>query len=199
RLQSDRSSPADGVAPPAHVSTPGRTAVHLTSAHPRDDPRIFHKQCVSLARHGWRTVLVVADGMGNRESEGVRIIDMGRRPGRLRRILQTPWAMFQASMSIPGDAYELHDPELIPIGLLLRIRGKRVIFDSHENYPKGMLSKQYLPAWLRPGVAWTYALFERFACRFFDAVIGANPWITEHFDRFHPRAVHIDNYPRLEE
>src|SRR5690606_12421036 len=93
----------------------------------------------------------------------------------------------------------LHDPELIPIGLLLRIRGKRVIFDSHENYPKGMLSKQYLPAWLRPGVAWTYALFERFACRFFDAVIGANPWITEHFDRFHPRAVHIDNYPRLEE
>ena len=31
---------------------------HLTSAHPSNDPRIFHKQCASLAREGYDTYLV---------------------------------------------------------------------------------------------------------------------------------------------
>ena len=53
---------------------------HLTSAHPRLDTRIFHKQCRSLSAAGHRVHLVVADGKGEEQREGVAIHDAGRLP-----------------------------------------------------------------------------------------------------------------------
>ena len=41
-----------------------RRVVHVTTVHPRDDIRIFRKECVSLARAGYEVVQVVGDGQG---------------------------------------------------------------------------------------------------------------------------------------
>jgi hypothetical protein len=59
---------------------------HLTSVHPRDDPRIFFKQCRSLSAAGHEVSLIVADGLGEEEREGVRILDAGKSRGRLGRM-----------------------------------------------------------------------------------------------------------------
>ncbi|MYM92032.1 glycosyltransferase family 1 protein, partial [Rugamonas sp. FT82W] len=50
---------------------------HLSSAHPRDDSRIFGKQCSTLAAHGHQVTLVVADGLGDARRDGVAIVDAG--------------------------------------------------------------------------------------------------------------------------
>ena len=70
------------------MSTPARPRiVHLTTVHPRHDIRIFRKECVSLARAGYEVVQVVGDGQGDAQEEGVRIVDLGARPGsRLARM-----------------------------------------------------------------------------------------------------------------
>ena len=47
--------------------------VHLTSVHPRDDIRVFLKECRSLAAAGFEVFLVVADGRGPAVVEGVRV------------------------------------------------------------------------------------------------------------------------------
>lgn len=174
-------------------------AAHLTSAHLRDDPRIFHKQCVALARNGWQTVLIVADGGGDAEVENVRIKDVGRRHGRFRRILETPWKVLHLALAVRADIYHLHDPELLPVGLFLRATGRRVIFDSHENYSLGLKSKVYLPVYFRSIAANLYTALERIVCGRFNALVGADPWIVKHLSSFHSRVVHVDNYPRLEE
>ena len=59
---------------------------HLTSVHPRNDVRIFHKQCKSLADAGYNTTLVVADGLGNQSPDGVTILDVGSPSNRISRI-----------------------------------------------------------------------------------------------------------------
>ena len=60
---------------------------HLTSVHSRSDIRIFVKQCRTLAQAGYDVSLVVADGKGYAEEEGVRIYDVGASNGRLSRFL----------------------------------------------------------------------------------------------------------------
>ncbi len=43
---------------------------HLTSAHPRDDTRIFLKECCSLVASGYSVSLLVADGKGDAQDSG---------------------------------------------------------------------------------------------------------------------------------
>ncbi|MGI9152701.1 MAG: glycosyltransferase, partial [Rubrivivax sp.] len=43
----------------ARVTSPQRPIVHLTTVHPRDDIRIFRKECLSLAQAGYEVVQIV--------------------------------------------------------------------------------------------------------------------------------------------
>jgi len=173
--------------------------VHLTSAHPRYDTRIFVKQCRSLAARGHAVTLVVADGLGVETVDGVRIVDVGRLPGRLNRVLRTTWRVLAAARRLDADIYQLHDPELVPAGLRLKRLGKAVIFDSHEDVPVQLLAKPYLNAPARRLLSSGYAACERRAYRRFDGLVAATPFIRERLARIHPNTVDVNNYPTLQE
>lgn len=176
-----------------------RKIVHLTSAHPRNDTRIFIKQCRTLAAHGYEVTLVVADGLGNEQRDGVSIVDVGRLPGRLKRIFATTRRVREKALALDADLYHLHDPELLPAGLALKHRGKAVIFDSHEDVPRQLLSKPYLSPLVSSFVSAAFALFERYACSRFDGIIAATPFIRDKFIAIHPATVDVNNFPLIGE
>jgi glycosyltransferase involved in cell wall biosynthesis len=167
--------------------------------HSRYDTRIFVKQCSSLAANGYEVFLVVADGKGDEKKDGISILDVGKPRNRIERIVSSTRQVMRRALSLDADVYQFHDPELIPAGLLMKWRGKKVVFDAHEDLPKQLLGKPYLgPIRLRL-IAFLFSHFERFACKRLDAIITATPSIGEKFRQINPSTFVINNFPLLGE
>src|SRR5438445_4359891 len=101
----------------------GRTAprvAHLTAVHPADDVRIFAKECRSLAAAGYAVDLVAPGDIGG-VLDGVRLHGVPvPRGGRLGRMTRTVRDVYRAARRLDADLYHVHDPELLPVALLLR-------------------------------------------------------------------------------
>ncbi|MGI4845502.1 MAG: glycosyltransferase [Janthinobacterium lividum] len=173
--------------------------VHLSSAHPRFDTRIFIKQCRSLASHGHEVSLVVADGLGDACSDGVRIVDVGRPSGRRERMLLATRRVGRAALRLDAEVYHLHDPELIPVGLRLALGGRKVVFDAHEDVPNQLLDKPYLSPRAARLLSHAYAMLEGSALRRFGGVLAATPTIRDRLAGHNALVVDVNNYPRAEE
>ena len=172
---------------------------HLTSAHPRHDIRIFFKQCKTITMEGYPVSLIVADGLGHEFKDGVEIIDVGRSASRLNRILQTTRKILAKALELHCDIYQLHDPELLPIGMKLKQKGKKVLYDAHEDTPVQILTKPYLNKPIRFVLSRVLSAYERHACSHFDGILAATPHIRDKFLKINSKSVDINNFPLPDE
>ncbi len=148
---------------------------HLSSVHPTFDVRIFQKECKSLAEAGYDVSLVVANGGEDKEVDGVKIYDVGQPSGRMERIFKYSRKVYQKALELDCDIYHFHDPELIPYGLKLMRRGKKVVYDIHENIPKQILYKEYVPRYVGKFISLIIDSWESKAIKRFNYNIVADP------------------------
>ena len=170
---------------------------HLTSVHGQEDTRIFHKECVSLAKAGYEVYEI---SRGNTyDKNGVHIIGINDlATGRITRMSRLVRKVYLKALEIDANIYHAHDPELLPILLKLKGKGKTVIFDSHENVAGTIKEKHYIPKPLRLIVKFAYETFQTYACKRIDAVITATPNITDYFKGIGcQRVIDLCNFPLL--
>ena len=148
---------------------------HLTTVHPRYDTRIFHKECVSLSKAGYEVYLVVADGKGDEQINGIKILDIGKPKNRKHRVLNFSKKAYKKILQLDCDLVHFHDPELIPIGLKLKKLGKKVIYDIHENIPEQIMYKHYIPKPFKPLLSEFIDKWESRAIKKFSYNIVADP------------------------
>ena len=170
---------------------------HITSVHPENDNRILYKEAVTLAKNGYDVTLIVSGGT-YKNIDGVKRISYPRvEGGRLKRMLKTSFFdMLKACKEVDADIYHFHDPELMFVGIYLKIKGKKVIYDIHENNPASILSKPYIKSTiLKRVLSKSFNLFEKSVVKIFDAVVTARPDISARFK--HKKLITLRNFPIL--
>jgi glycosyltransferase involved in cell wall biosynthesis len=154
--------------------------VHLSTVHRPSDVRIFHKECSTLAAHGYH-VTFLACTPESYESHGVHIAALPQPRSRVDRMTRIAFRALDAALRTKADVYHFHDPELIPVGLLLKLAGRRVIYDVHEDAASDVMDKHYLHPRIKPIVRFLVRHFEQLAVRAFDEVVAATSSIGGRF------------------
>ena len=170
--------------------------VHLSSVHSALDHRIFHKEARYAARSGYE-VVVVANHSVSETRDGVRIVALPARRSRLQRMMLAPWSVLRAAMRERADIYQFHDPELIPVGLMLKLAGKKVVYDIHEMTALQIEIKPWLPRPLRGPLAGVFAAVERFAVGRFDGVSVPQVQMQEHYAPYARRVALTRNFVEI--
>lgn len=174
--------------------------MHLSSAHPDMDVRIFYKECSSLANNKsiHLDVHLVLAGVEERKENNVTIHNVPiELNSRLKRMWKTVNNVYKKAVELDGDIYHLHDPELLRIAMKLKRRGKKVIYDAHEDLPRQILGKDYLK--FKNFVSRSVERLENRITRKLDAIVTATPFIRDRFLKINANTIDINNYPLLSE
>jgi glycosyltransferase involved in cell wall biosynthesis len=171
---------------------PPQKVRHVTTVHTISDPRIFHKECRGLAALGYDVGLIACHDRSD-VVDGIRIVALDRPQGRVDRMLRVAWRAYRAALAERADLYHFHDPELLWVAVLLKLRRRRVVYDVHEDVPKQIMSKHWIPARVRPLVSRAFAVVEGVAARIVDGIVAATPSIATKFPR--PATVVVQNFP----
>lgn len=168
--------------------------VHLTSVHNSTDTRIFHRECRTLAKSGYDVVLIApADCDYINENVQVRAIHLPA--ARMKRMAVVATSLFGKAIGENGVIYHIHDPELIPVGLLLRLSGKTVIYDVHEYFSEVIPIRfpKYLRWLIRPVM---HFFLESAPLTLFDHLIFPTAALRDEYaDADHATVLY--NYPSL--
>ncbi len=168
---------------------------HISTVHSVKDIRIFIKECLSLSENGYEVFYVVTNNK-NEIINNVQIVALSETNSRFIRIFFKPFSALIKALNTKSSLYHLHDPELMPIGWLLRLFGKKVIYDAHENLAKDIIDKPWIkPTFLRKSISILAHTAEQFSYLVLNGIIGATENIYEQFGK--RKSVLIRNLPVL--
>ena len=169
----------------------------ITTVHSNKDNRIYFKECKTLLDANYQLSLIAStDWKGLDERISLHTVSLTN--GRIKRfIIVSFFQTLYNAIKINADIYHFHDPEIIPAALILRLQGKKVIFDIHELISESFGNKDYIPTkTLRITAQNIYKRLEEFAIRKFSALIVARPDIFEKYKEKN-NVIPLFNYPNI--
>lgn len=174
--------------------------IQLTTVHPWDDIRIYHKISRSLVAAGYEVHLLASHPGGGKCGDSFEGLQMHWLPSprsRLGRIINI-WRSFKIVCLLRPDFVHFHDPELMLAAIPLRFLGFPVIYDVHEDYPDTMLEKYWIAPQFRRLASWGVRFVEWLFSRWIAArVVVATPHIGRRFPQ--EKRVLVQNFPIKDE
>ena len=168
-------------------------AVHVSTVHKYDDTRILHRECKALAEAGCDVKLIIP----HCKAEFIHDVEiiLVKKPSWLlaRLFTSVPKVFFKLLKFEKTAVIHLHDPELIPAGLLLRLFARTVIYDMHEDFPAQIHSKEYLPEFIKKPLSFIVKVFERIFLTGFSGIITVTEPILQRLPE--RKSTLVQNFP----
>jgi len=172
----------------------------VTTAHPRDDIRIFQKYCTSLS-DDFTVELLVQDGKSDKSySEKLSTKDL--KTTNFLGMFSKYYNIFKYLKSKQNKSevlVHMHDPELMPLAIFLGVCRYKVVFDFHEDYVKQLDSKPYLNEFQKAFFRILFRPLMYLTCKLSKLTIGVTPQLVNKLTKYKDNSMLVENYPILNE
>jgi len=182
----------------AHTAGPRnefKKVLIITTVHIWNDTRIFFKEALSLVKNGFKVTLIAISDQGSKfQRDNVRIYAMKRKRRHLRWI---NWMqIIRILLKEKSEVFHLHDPELMPLAVLLRLFKRKIVFDIHEDFRKQIMDKEWIPKYFRMPLSRIFAVMESILPNICDRIILAEDYYLNNFNNsLNIKVIH--NYPKV--
>ena len=152
----------------------------------------FTKKLVSLAEIGHEVTLFARDD--GTDTGAIKLKPTPSWSSRILRFLALPMLMARV-IATPAQVYHLHNPDTLPLVFALRALGRKVVYDTHENFSQRLLARRWLPKLLRRPVAFAVGALERLAAKVANGVLVTQESLAKSM----PQARLLGNPPIVDE
>ncbi|TQV83006.1 glycosyltransferase family 4 protein [Aliikangiella coralliicola] len=174
-----------------------KTVCHVISGYFRNDARVFKRQCLSLKEAGYEVSILTNDGEPNEVLEGINIYACEQVWPRWKTLLFALYQFKKQALQIDADIYQLHSPELLPLGVMLKKMGKTVIYDAHEDMPAHILEKEWLPQVSRKFISVVVAKYMNRVYRKIDEIVSPHSHVVQKINEEIGKGVLVANFPLI--
>lgn len=173
---------------------------HVISGYYRMDARVFLRQCMSLKNANYEVTILTNDGSGDEIINGIKFYDCAKnKSSRLKTLLFSKKQFIEKAIEINADIYQLHSPELIPLGRYLKKTGKKIVYDAHEDLPRHILEKEWLPVFTRPIISKLTEYYLNNSLKKFDFTITPHSHVFNDLNNRKIKVELIENFPLIKE
>lgn len=165
----------------------------ISTVHETYDTRIFYKQIFSLKIN----YNVIYFSPTSEKPKYDWIVSLYKSRLKIGRIL-THLSLIRKLPRFNADIYLLHDPELLPLGIVLKCFAKKVVWDMHEDTYNDIKTKAYIKPLTRTVLAFIYKLVQTISYRLFDGFILAEDEYLSYFEESEKICI-VHNYPLLDQ
>lgn len=170
---------------------------YLTGMYSRKDPLIFERQGRSMALLDYKVTIVVCDKDSDQIIDNVFLTSCNWMPkSRISRMLFSSKHIMNKAIELDADIYQISEPELLHVGVLLKRKGKKVIFNMRENYIASIKEKEYIPRIFRKIISkYVNNRFERLLPKY-DAVISVTDSLETEIKQYNcNKSIVVTNFP----
>ena len=170
--------------------------LHLSVVHKPDDPRIYERECRTLAEAGYEVMYMVPGAEPGRDDAGVILSPLPER-GRGTRFLSSV-EITKALRALKPDVLHVHDPELLTLFPAARAIVPKLVYDMHEYVPEAVAGKPYIPAGVRPVASQTTAVAQKSLAALGSGVVVVTEDQLAALGSTPKLRLVLPNYPRVE-
>jgi glycosyltransferase involved in cell wall biosynthesis len=178
------------------MNSEGRIVMLANAGHKPFDTRIFHKEALSLVAAGFRVTLIIPHVQStSKDNVTIKAVPLPQKGWE--QLVLCPWRILLAALREPrSSVFQIHDSELLLIGLTLRLTGRTVIYDAHEDTPLQIAYQHWIPGWVKPLYSLFYRVLEKMSGWLFNGIIVAEPVIARYYPS--SKVTLIRNFPRAD-
>ena len=167
--------------------------IHVSNVHKFDNYRVFLREIQTLADNGYSINYISPDdseckypnvvfhSVNGEESEFKRAIFVGFRI--FKKVIQ-----FHKNSII-----HFHSPEWLPYAFLLKLLGRKIIYDVHEDVPRQIYTKVWLSLPFKIVLSSVFVVLEWIALKLFDRIVACEPVTFERFKN--DKTILVRNFP----